>query len=196
MKRLALKLSLFLLLGAIINVAVAWSLYAFLRVIVVNHQGVISFAPTDPVFWQTDVSSQPGALLIDAESWKLGPTPPPLPKVPSWSATRRPPTALRQGIREVAYGWPMLCVYSRSNVGWTGRENGLPRTPIWGGMAFNSLVFAIAAWVGFTSFRAIGLRRRIRMKRGLCPACAYPIGSSAVCTECGAAVTPSKGVGM
>jgi hypothetical protein len=26
-----------------------------------------------------------------------------------------------------------------------------------------------------------------RIKRGLCPACAYPVGSSSVCTECGAA---------
>jgi len=29
------------------------------------------------------------------------------------------------------------------------------------------------------------LRRRRRIKRGLCPACAYPVGQSPVCTECG-----------
>ncbi len=29
------------------------------------------------------------------------------------------------------------------------------------------------------------LRRFIRRKRGLCPACGYPTGESAVCSECG-----------
>ncbi len=29
------------------------------------------------------------------------------------------------------------------------------------------------------------LRRFIRVKRGLCPECAYPVGESDVCTECG-----------
>jgi hypothetical protein len=35
------------------------------------------------------------------------------------------------------------------------------------------------------------LRRRRRIKRGLCPVCAYPIRDSDVCTECGAPVVPS-----
>ena len=30
--------------------------------------------------------------------------------------------------------------------------------------------------------------RRDRIKRGLCPVCAYPEGESAVCTECGNAI--------
>jgi hypothetical protein len=32
------------------------------------------------------------------------------------------------------------------------------------------------------------LHRRVRLKRGLCAACTYPIGSSPVCTECAAAI--------
>jgi hypothetical protein len=35
---------------------------------------------------------------------------------------------------------------------------------------------------------SLALRRHSRLKRGLCPACAYPVGESGVCTECGAAV--------
>jgi hypothetical protein len=31
-------------------------------------------------------------------------------------------------------------------------------------------------------------RRSLRVKRGLCPACAYPVGVSPVCTECGGCV--------
>ncbi len=29
------------------------------------------------------------------------------------------------------------------------------------------------------------LRRFLRVRRGLCPKCAYPMGESSVCTECG-----------
>ncbi len=32
---------------------------------------------------------------------------------------------------------------------------------------------------------SFALRRFIRRRRGLCPACAYPMGDSNVCTECG-----------
>ncbi len=34
----------------------------------------------------------------------------------------------------------------------------------------------------------VALRRLIRRRRGLCPTCAYPIGESATCTECGKAL--------
>ena len=29
------------------------------------------------------------------------------------------------------------------------------------------------------------LRRFVRVRRGLCPACAYPVGPSGACSECG-----------
>jgi hypothetical protein len=35
------------------------------------------------------------------------------------------------------------------------------------------------------------VRRRMRIRRGLCPACAYPVGQSDVCTECGRPVRPT-----
>jgi hypothetical protein len=34
------------------------------------------------------------------------------------------------------------------------------------------------------------MRRPRRIKRGLCPTCAYPVGDSPLCTECGKPVTP------
>ncbi len=36
------------------------------------------------------------------------------------------------------------------------------------------------------------VRRRLCLKRGLCPACAYPVGESALCSECGAEVIPAR----
>jgi hypothetical protein len=65
----------------------------------------------------------------------------------------------------------------------------LPLCPIWRGFAINTLFYAAILWVGWLLFAApFALRRRLRggrIKRGLCPACAYPVGESEVCTECG-----------
>ena len=56
------------------------------------------------------------------------------------------------------------------------------------GFAVNTIVYAAILWLLFAA--PFALRRRIRARRGQCPACAYPIGTSNVCTECGKAVTP------
>jgi hypothetical protein len=73
------------------------------------------------------------------------------------------------------------------------RRRALPCYPIWPGFAINTIFYAAILW-GMSAV-PLALRRRRRLKRGLCPACAYPIGASPVCTECGASVTPvSKGM--
>ncbi len=58
----------------------------------------------------------------------------------------------------------------------------LPLRPIWPAFAVNTLFYAALLWSPFA------LRRIIRVKRGLCPACGYPMGESAVCSECGKAL--------
>ena len=58
----------------------------------------------------------------------------------------------------------------------------MPLRPIWPGFAINTLFYAAILWLPFV------LRRIIRIRRGLCPACAYPMGESAVCSECGKAL--------
>jgi hypothetical protein len=50
-------------------------------------------------------------------------------------------------------------------------------------VAINTVFYAAILWV---LFAALGIRRWRRIRRGQCPACAYPVGSSDVCTECGA----------
>ena len=162
---LIIRVIIFLLLGAMLNVGVAWSLHASVRPAIVSHIGPLSTSPSSPLFWSAAVMSKPGALTIDAEAWAHDRVEP-LPQVPSWSATRKPPTALGQGIRESAYGWPFLSLYSRSNVGWTGRENPLPRTPIWRGMALNSILYGVVAWIAWIGFNALHVRSRWRIKRG------------------------------
>jgi hypothetical protein len=59
----------------------------------------------------------------------------------------------------------------------------LPSRPRWPCFTINTLFYAAILWLLFAA--PFTLRRHLRIKRGLCPACAYPIGASEVCTECG-----------
>ena len=49
--------------------------------------------------------------------------------------------------------------------------------------AADTAFYVVVIWVLAGGAQAV--RRRIRTRRGLCPNCAYPIGESPVCTECG-----------
>jgi hypothetical protein len=79
------------------------------------------------------------------------------------------------GMPQWRTGWPTK----------SGFEN-LPLQPLWPGFAINTLFYAGVLWMLFAF--PFALRQMIRRRRGLCAMCAYPIGSSEVCTECGAAV--------
>ena len=66
----------------------------------------------------------------------------------------------------------------------------LPLRPLWLGFAVNTLFYAAVLWLlGYSVFV---MRRFIRVKRGLCPACSYPRGASDVCSECGKAIPSRK----
>ena len=74
-----------------------------------------------------------------------------------------------------------------ARLGTTGLEiRLLPFCPIWPGFAINTVFYAAVLWL--MSLVPGGIRRvirSIRAHRGLCPACAYPIGTNPLCTECG-----------
>ena len=59
----------------------------------------------------------------------------------------------------------------------------MPLGPIPLGFAVNTLFYAALLWLLIPG--PFALRRFLRVRRGLCPRCAYPIGESSVCTECG-----------
>ena len=63
----------------------------------------------------------------------------------------------------------------------------LPLCPIWPGFAVNTVFYAAILWLLICG--PFMLRGFIRIRRGLCPACAYPRGESLVCSECGKGVT-------
>jgi hypothetical protein len=67
----------------------------------------------------------------------------------------------------------------------------VPTAPIWPGFAINTVFYAGLLWMLFAA--PFALRRWRRIRRGLCPKCAYPVGTSDKCTECGAAVAARPG---
>jgi hypothetical protein len=62
----------------------------------------------------------------------------------------------------------------------------LPLHPIWPGFAINTVFYAALLWLLFAA--PFALRRWRRVKRGLCARCGYPWGVGAVCSECGSAI--------
>lgn len=64
----------------------------------------------------------------------------------------------------------------------------LPLQPVWPGFVVNSLFFAVIPWLAWLLW--VTPMRLQRRWRGRCGRCAYPIGTSPVCTECGAQVKP------
>ena len=67
----------------------------------------------------------------------------------------------------------------------------LPTRMLWLEFAINTMVYALGLWLIY--WVPLQVQRRWRSWRGLCPACAYPVGKSDVCTECGERVVASRG---
>lgn len=64
-----------------------------------------------------------------------------------------------------------------------GTRREMPIHPIWLGLLGNSALYGMLLFV--FAFSCGAVRRQTRRRRGRCPRCAYPIGASPVCTECG-----------
>ena len=219
MKRRTLKLSLFLLLGAILNVVLTWLLVMRspwswdhvpgkeIDTGFFHYDGwewVFTVRQT-PDFRETLVRPLRTRFMSEPEETR----PPIQAALPVWNGIDR-----TNMIYVYEFGWP--CLSLRYAVGYLGdwdkvhwlvvhggyrpssfnqgtgsiRERralaALPLIPIWPGFAINTIFYAAVLWLPVAGLGA--LRRRRRIKHGLCPACAYPVGDSAVCTECGKAV--------
>ena len=230
----------FLIAGAIVNLAVAWGIACARESMTVernqggyfairNRPGSVvlqqRFGMTD--LWWRDTREQNSKLMSAAqlvkdriESWKQrasneprmasGRTRELMTQVPRWGTFGGEPlqqTVVAGG--DIGFGFPAVGLWMQTtcdfidltttNVqlhgGWRirgrieARANdfiALPLRPIWPGFAINTIFYAAILWVMFATPGRV--RRAIRCKRGLCPACAYPVGASPVCTECGAAV--------
>jgi hypothetical protein len=206
MKRWLVKLALFLLAGAIINVAVGW-----LCVVEQLAPAAARKLPDPQRLWDRYarpeyrhararyefewIKGAPGVDFLRL----IGDLPPEdqgcLPQY--W-----PPNMLivRAGLPlrsvESMNGWGPLAPEARwgipiaarnPNIAWVSL---LPCRPIVSGFIINTLLLAGFIFSAVEVPRGLwrSARRNIRSHRGLCPTCGYPIGTSSVCTECGGAV--------
>ena len=214
MKRRSFKLLSFLITGAVINVAVAWTHAVLVPVDVIMNFGGM-FEPADTPTWDIATVRDCGALMIIAQaSNKMRrPGAPPCASGPYWSWSARPPS-VEESSRELtfeerAYGWPMLSMFARSRGSWWGVDDQSPQGGIrinWSssssrsyrilpcyailpGFAINTIFYAAMLWLFAAPF---ALRRRIRIKRGQCASCGYSLRGrgnvdSDKCPECGQA---------
>ena len=175
MKRRALFILLLLVAGGIVNVAVAWR-YSLRYPL--PDKPMTSTGTEDRKFMQADLF---GVSLkernLQTGSWESS----------TWSV-----------FQEARAGLPLKALQGARTIqdGTTVEQRWywlVPLRPVWPGFAINTVFYAFILWplfaVGGTPF---ALRRRRRIKRGLCPKCAYPVGTNDVCTECGAAVQKSS----
>ena len=239
MKYRLISAALFVLAGAVLNIAVAWGCAAWVRVRQAkaecwlvegsadytragNLVGVWSRFGADRLFtlWHGVLPPHPSKadirFLLDIQRFGeiLDPRETTAP-APKWS----------EGIPHYekrkcelyshdARGWPLRtlrCVFrisydtSPTLVTLGGIEltpnprrahpwfepRALPLRPIWANFIVNTLFYGATLWL------LIGgpflLRRLVRRRRGLCPACGYTMGQSSVCTECGSRL-PSRAV--
>lgn len=90
--------------------------------------------------------------------------------------------------RAVPSGMRPTIVYE-GGIGWpawlSGHAGGgsFAIKPIWTGLVMNTLFFGVVVAIGYSVNRRV--IKALRLARRLCPSCTYPIGASAICTECG-----------
>ena len=210
MKRRLLIIAIFLLLGAVVNVALIgglaryfdpalpWSRRSQGGLKIERHHGE---HPGDGQYWVCVALKRLGTVTLRAEAWPhWHETPLPVASIPHWSwlrAPQRAPDHPHMYLLEHATGRPILAmVYRRERFAGGPRRPepemismGLPTEVIWPEFLVNTLFHGGILWLLLLG--PFALRRFLRLRRGLCPKCAYPMGESAVCTECGG-VLPSR----
>ncbi len=211
MKRRLFIIAICLLLGAVVNICVAW-----VRVVLAKSPIPLSLIDED-ADWPRDVPDHWPPCCHIHEGSALA-----LHVYGSHAIGDIAPVsegAMQGGSRATVYfiyvyrvGWPLYTLqWEHSGEGvltttgsidfasWLVLVGNVPpafilragrRFPIrpttWLAIATNTLFYATLLWL--LLYGPFALRRLLRLRRGLCPKCAYPMGESAVCTECGVAL--------
>jgi predicted RNA-binding Zn-ribbon protein involved in translation (DUF1610 family) len=204
MKRRALgfKLLLFLLAGAIINIAVAWGLVWQTPPV---RQSGYYLSPHLPPWWYSLWEQRGRVFLIGSKNTHADTNHQYDPdRFPHWSRWQGSFEHENRMWLEQATGWPSLSV--ESMIGFAGsswqpeiwhgfllethttptRNRVLGYFPIWPGFAINTIFYAGILWLLFAAPSTI--RRWHRIKRGQCASCGYSLREnvSEKCPECGA----------
>ena len=92
--------------------------------------------------------------------------------------------SLRSGETKVRYWYCVRVSHSAKYPRLTpGEVRFIPLRPIWSGFAINTAFYGVILWLIFAA--PFTFRRWRRVRKRLCVKCAYPVGSSDLCTECG-----------
>ena len=187
MKRIAIKLVVFLLLGAVVNVAVAWGCAGLKEIRLWDDASADWATPIEEEQWARHVpeafAGRSPYVWIFRDAWGNSDKAMLDLDYPSESLliTRRS-------------GWPARCVegayrpyprgYSPSLV--VGDKRLLPLAPLFPGFLVNTLFYSLVLWLLWSA--PFATRRLIRKRRGRCVRCGYDLGHAEhdVCPECGA----------
>jgi len=215
MRRRLFIVAVFLLAGAVVNVGVAWGCAAWADVDTDNTGGISEDGTAQMGRWSSKFGTFIQYEISRTATYRhfLFESPNMDEVLPYWF--RHPSAAYESGLidREDRFadarGWPALTMWSEFE--WPPHgptvvvkggfplspphsvfprfhpdlPRALPLRPIWPGFVANTLFYAAFLWLLIPG--PFALRRFIRIKRGLCVACGYPKGESAVCSECGKA---------
>jgi hypothetical protein len=215
-KRRTMKLVLFLLAGAIINVAVAWGCAAYVQTF--RFRGALAYQfkgatvisvvecglGSARVRFSEEVQSE--TRIPDSVAYTF--------LVPLWMKSEW----LEDDVIHDLRGWPCFAMtYEIKNVGTPQRHvyvsisglslsrtinldalKSLPLTPIWPGFAINTIFYAAVLWVVFALPGKV--RRWRRIKRGQCASCGYSLrghdaSGGEKCPECGRSTPSPSGRG-
>lgn len=182
-----------LVLGAIVNVAVAWSLSAF-----VNHSHIEGVDPVEAQFiWRAYAQQRPSepqsfecVMIRGAGSTMITVFPEysrtEIEVQPDWVVMWRcgwPKNSFAAGIDFYGPQERWTCAL-KNPISFGALPSILPYQPLSVGLIVNTTFFAALVWLCIRG--PVEARRRWREYKHRCGACGYPRGASPVCTECGA----------
>lgn len=188
------RLILALVLGAVANVAVAWGCAVWSWPL----SGSADFQEVTGRFqtlWEKHAGSSGRAPTIESEITSFGLTGQSI----GWHANNTAAYVTRTMVGCPCRSFQGVGVFSPATtathtggvvLSLGGRQVFLPYRPIWPGLLINTLIYAVPSWflLAAGSIFFTRLQARLRARRDGCPTCGYPIGTSAVCTECGASI--------
>ncbi len=183
MKQRVLRVVVFLLLGAVLNVAVAWGCASWSTMYMRERTKDESLAAGVGLTMRQDITTlEPNPDL----GFELHPYSYPYILHRTEFRAGYPFRSCRGEVG--ADSTPSGAIDLAHLVPWTKPGRVIPYHPIWSGFTSNTLSYGAILWLLIRG--PYVLRRYVRVRRHLCPVCGYPVGVSAVCTECGGAVLP------
>ncbi len=199
MKRRLLIIAICLLLGAVVNLAVAWGICSRSE-----WQLAIGGQPLSEVSWIVGSGGTVPDGATEQHRYAFG-------EESRWYFDRHAGNGSQLTSNIFAIyawtGWPLRCFRGgwwfdyesntanyvdsvqlphRLGIAGPWGEPFLPKGVVWPGFAVNTICYATILWLLIRCpFALRRILRLLRLRRGLCPKCAYPMGEAAVCTECG-----------